>query len=235
MIKIKHTKYYSHKMRFNKVEYNAAAGVYCMAHDFNVHFCMPEFFISKIINHSLYVDNDKGESGIGYDIIISRDLMVQLVLTAEFKRQVLQWDGATVHMKEPTGLLEQSNLNNSEMCEAVMQTAEPASTREANEIMVKILDRTYAKAELKQVADYTTHMNAEEITQLPSILEDFQDLSGGTLGNWSAETSDLEIKPGYKPFNSRYYPVPRINKGEFHKELKRLVEIGVLTPVQQSQ
>ena len=57
----------------------------------------------------------------------------------------------------------------------------------------------------------------------------------GTLGYWATEPVNLELKPDSKPFNSRYYLVPRINKETFRKELKRLVEIGVLTPVQQSQ
>ena len=35
-------------------------------------------------------NNDKGGSGIGYDMIIGHGLMVQLSLTADFKRQVLQ-------------------------------------------------------------------------------------------------------------------------------------------------
>ena len=43
-------------------------------------------------------------------MIIGRDLMAQLGLTADFKRQVLQWDGATAHMKEPSGMLGQYNL-----------------------------------------------------------------------------------------------------------------------------
>ena len=60
---------------------------------------MPEFSSSKIITHCFHVDNDKGKSGIGCYMIIGRDLMVQLGLTANFKRQVLQWYGATVHMK----------------------------------------------------------------------------------------------------------------------------------------
>ena len=51
---------------------------------------MPDLSSIKIINHRFHLDNDKGESGIGYDIIIVRDLMVQLGLTDEFKRQVLQ-------------------------------------------------------------------------------------------------------------------------------------------------
>ena len=57
----------------------------------------------------------------------------------------------------------------------------------------------------------------------------------GTLGDWATEPVKLEINPDSKPFNSRYYLVPIINKGIFRKELKSLVEIGVLTPVHQIQ
>ena len=71
---------------------------------------MPEFYIRKIIDYCFRVDNDKGELGIGYDMIVGRDLMVQLGLTADFKRQVLKWDGATVHMKDLRSLLGKSGL-----------------------------------------------------------------------------------------------------------------------------
>ena len=87
------------------------------------------------------------------------------------------------------------------------------------------------KADLKQVVYNTIQLNAEERTMLLSLLEDFEDLFDGTLGDWATETVDLELNPDYKPFNSRYYPVPIINKLIFRKELKCLVEIGVLTPV----
>ena len=70
---------------------------------------------------------------------------------------------------------------------------------------------------------------------LLSLLEDFEEYFYGLLGDWATEPVDLELKPDSEPFNSRYYPVPRINKETFRRELKRLVEIGVLTPVQQSQ
>ena len=50
-----------------------------------------------------------------------------------------------------------------------MQTTEPASTREATERMVKILDGTYVKSDLNQVADNATQLNAEERTRLISI------------------------------------------------------------------
>ena len=97
-------------MQYNKVEYSTASGVYCTTHDVKVPFCMPEFSGNKIIHHSFHVDNDKRESGIGCDMIIGRDLMVHLGLMDNFRRQVLQRDGATVHMKEPINFLEKSNL-----------------------------------------------------------------------------------------------------------------------------
>ena len=42
-------------------------------------------------------------------------------------------------------MLGQSDLTKREMREVLMQTAEPAYTQVATEIMVKILDNTYAK------------------------------------------------------------------------------------------
>ena len=86
-------------MRYNKVEYSTAAGPYCTTHDAKVPFFIPDFSIRKIIQHRFHVDNDKGESGIGYDMIIGIDLMVQLGLSDNFKRQFLQLDGTTVPMK----------------------------------------------------------------------------------------------------------------------------------------
>ena len=101
--------------------------------------------------------------------------------------------------------------------------------------MVKILDITYAQADLEDLVAKSSQLNAEERTLLLSLPEDLEELFDGTLGDWATEPVDLELKPYSKPFNSRYYPVPRINKEIFRKELKRLVEVEVLTPVQQNQ
>ena len=158
MIRRKHTKYYE---RSNKVDYMMESGVYCTTHDVKVTFCMPEFSSSKITNHHFHVNNDTGESGIVNEMIKGSDLMVQLGLTSNFKRQILQWDGTALHMKEPSGLLGKSNVNKREMHEVVLQTAEPASIIEATEIMVKILNSNYSKSYLKKVANNATQPNAE--------------------------------------------------------------------------
>ena len=121
------------------------------------------------------------------------------------------------------------------MRKGVMNTAEPASSRQANQRFVKKLDSTYAKADLKQVSNNATQLSSEEITQLLRILDDFEYLFGGIPVYCDTEPVDLVIKPYYKPFNSEYYWLPRINKENFRKEPKLLVKIGVLNLVQQSQ
>ena len=114
---------------------------------------MPEIYGRKIINHRFHIDNDEGESGIGYDMIIGRNLMVQLVLTADFTHQVLKWDSATVHMKESSNFLGQSNLTKREVREVVMQTVEPASIRKATDGLQQNTRHSLWKGVPKQVAD----------------------------------------------------------------------------------
>ena len=121
------------------------------------------------------------------------------------------------------------------MRKGVMQTSEPASTQEGTERMANIIDSTYSKAYLKQVSNSATHLNAEERILLLILLKYFEDFFNGNLGYWSTEPIDLNLRPGSKPFNSRYYSIPRIKKEIFQKDLKHLVKIGVLPPVQQRQ
>ena len=64
-------------------------------------------------------------------MIIGRNLMVQLGLLADFNRQILQWDGVKVPMKESDGLIGQTDITSCDMREVVMHTAEPVSTIES--------------------------------------------------------------------------------------------------------
>ena len=70
-----------------------------------------------------------------------------------------------------------------------MQPKEPFPTREAIERLLKTLDITYAKANLEHVEDNATQLNAEERNQLLRILQYFEDLFDGTLGDWTQNPS----------------------------------------------
>ena len=81
------------------------------------------FSSRKITSHRFNVNNNEDESGIDYGVISIRVLMAQLGLLEEFKHQVLIWDDITVLMKEPTGLLGQTDPTSYEMRKMVIQTA----------------------------------------------------------------------------------------------------------------
>ena len=70
---------------------------------------------------------------------------------------------------------------------------------------------------------------------LLKFLKQFENLFDGTLGKWNTKPVLIEMKPGAKPINSKWYNVPRINKLKFKNELKRLENIGVLERVQESE
>ena len=101
--------------------------------------------------------------------------------------------------------------------------------------MEKIFDSTYARTDLEQVAANATQLNAEERTQILRILQNYEDSSDGTLGDWVTDIVNLEINTDSKPFNFKYYMVPIINKEIFCNDLQCLVKIELLTPARQSQ
>ena len=106
------------------------------------------------------------------------------------------------------------------MREVVMQTAETASMKEDTDSLVKILNSTYVKEDLELVADNKIQLNTEERNQLLSLLEDLEELFDSTFVYLYTEPINLEINPGSKLFNSKYYPVSITNKKTSSKELK---------------
>ena len=83
---------------------------------------MSELSSSNIISHWFNVNNNKGESRISYYIIVVNDLMVQLGITANFKRQDHKWDNVLVPTKEPISLLFQTDGTGCKMREVIMHT-----------------------------------------------------------------------------------------------------------------
>ena len=50
----------------------------------------------------------------------------------------------------------------------------------------------------------------------------------GTLGTWNTTPVEPELKDNANPVCSRTYPVPRVHKSMFRKEVKKLVSLGVI-------
>ena len=115
------------------------------------------------------------------------------------------------------------------------QASEPKVTAEATSRLTKILDSTYEKADLKQVVSQTKHINKDQQEQLYELLNKYKEIFDGQLSTWNTEPVEFEFQEGAKPHNQRHFPVPHIHKSTFKKELYRLVKVGVLEQVKESE
>ena len=235
MIKYKHVRSKKHKFLKNYSTYSTAAGQYSTAYEVKLKFALEEFDRNTTLKHTFDIDESNDEKGIGYDMIIGRDLLVKLGIDIRFTDQTIKWEDMLVPMKAFAPGKDHKSLSNKEIRASIAQIAEPISTREATERVVRILDSNYAKANLDEVAEAATNLTEAERSMLLDLLKEFEDLFDGTLGQWNTAPVEIELKPDVKPVSARWYPVPHINKETFRKELMRLVEIGVLDPVQESE
>ena len=91
------------------------------------------------------------------------------------------------------------------------------------------MDAKYKKANLPEVVkNNCKHLNAAEREELLKLLQKYEELFDGTLGDWKTEPVKLELKKDAKPFHSRPFQVPKIYVETLKKEIERLVELGIL-------
>ena len=116
-------------------------------------------------------------------------------------------------------------LNNSIYQE---NTKEPLSTLEAPKRLIQILDAKYEKADLRAIKESCTHLSNPEKQSLLELLQEFEELFDGTLGDWDCEPVSLQLKEGAKPYHGRLFPVPKKHIKITKKEIQRLCDLGVL-------
>jgi hypothetical protein len=69
------------------------------------------------------------------------------------------------------------------------------------------------KADLPAVVKTCTHLSQHKQNERLDVLQEFEDLFDGTLGDWNTEPVSFKLKKDAKPYHSRAYPIPK-----FHKE-----------------
>ena len=103
------------------------------------------------------------------------------------------------------------------------------------ERVLKILNSTYSKAKLDDVAADAVQLDTNKRENLLVLIKEFDDLFDVTLVKRDTFQINLEVNPVSKQLHARYDPVPRLNMEVFHKQLLWLVEIGVVTPIHKSE
>lgn len=191
----------------------------------------PELSQSKIFSCKADVKIVSVNDNPTYDLIIGIETLARWNCLLDFENRVVTLDGIQTPMKSENELRSKSDLYNT-----YNEAMEPSSTKEATERVVKILDAKYEKADLpKVVEENCPNLTNDQKEALLKVLTRHESMFEGTLGTWDNEFVNFELKPGAKPFRGRAFPVPRIHRETIKKELQRLIDIGVLEPVDASE
>eukprot|EP00804_Cyclotella_cryptica_P012250 CCRYP_013851-RA/>CCRYP_013851-RA protein AED:0.37 eAED:0.40 QI:0/0/0/1/1/1/2/0/472 len=106
---------------------------------------------------------------------------------------------------------------------------EPQSTLEATKRIIKILDAKYEKADLRAIVrDNCTHLSGPEQERLLELLQEFEELFSGKLGDWDCKPVSLQLKEGAQPYHGRPFPIPKKHIEITKREVQRLCDLGVL-------
>jgi len=170
-------------------------------------------------------DDDKLKKPV-FELIIGTRTMNELGITLNFKEQLITIDKIVLPMRDVTQL--PLPRKNGLDFNSLARSLEPRSTELATQRVVRILDANYQRADLPAVVKNCSHLSLVEQNMLLEVLEEFEDLFDGTLGDWKTEPVSFELKRDAKPYHSRAFPIPRVHKETILKEIKRLVELGVI-------
>jgi hypothetical protein len=164
-------------------------------------------------------------------MIMGRDLLGELDIIMNFNQYTVSWDTDTIPMKDR----DTCNLSSVEaLIEVYMSANEPQTLRNEYSRATKILDAEYKPASLDDFIKTCENLHAEEQHQLKTLLQKYEHLFDGTLGQFNMEPISLQLiqlmDPNFKPIHARAYTVPRSVEQQLQqgKEIVRLLDIGVL-------
>lgn len=213
--------------------YDTAGGQFEVNKSIRVSFMLPEFSSNATTRQTFDVFEGSDDL-LGYDVVIGRDMLKGMGIDIRFSDETIAWEGTYVNMLEYSGNDDPKDLKKEEIHAMLTQDAEPLATKELTKRMVRILDAEYEAADLDEICSREKQLSNVEKQQLKTLLTKYKHLFDGSLGQWRTEPAKAELKEGAKPVDTRYYPIPKIHREVFRKELQRLVELGVLRRVAES-
>jgi hypothetical protein len=171
--------------------------------------------------------NDRLKATSTYDMIIVRDLLGELGIILDFNDKNVTWDTDTIPLKDG-GILNSQNA----LTEVHLSANQPQSLVNKLSRSTKILDAEYKLAILEDVIQMCKNLNTEEQHQLLKLLQKYEHLFDGTLGQFNMVPISLQLQDQKsKPVHARHYTFPRPVKQQLRKEIARLVDIGVLKKI----
>jgi hypothetical protein len=148
--------------------------------------------------------------------------MNELGTGIRYSDNCIKWEGDTIQMKNL------GELQDRKACEMIynLHTDSPI-LKEHEERQAAILDANYSKVDIDIMVD---ELNIEELSKakVKLTLKKFPTLCGGGLGRLNIPPVSIELKKDAKPFQGRYYNIPKAFESSTRKEVDRMCDIDVL-------
>ena len=151
-----------------------------------------------------------------YKIIMGRNLIMSLGFIIDFKNGKLIWDDLELNLE--------CNAPQSE--ELYENTSSAVSAVESR--VVKILDAGYKKSDLHETVP--NHLDDHQSNFLYNLLTKYEALFEGKLGTMPGTPYTIPIRQDAKPFAAKPFSIPHVHVANVKTEIKRLMDIGVITP-----
>ena len=88
---------------------------------------------------------------------------------------------------------------------------------------------------MDQIVQSSIHLTSVEQRKLRRLLQKYKSLFDGKLGQWKGPPVNIELREGVKPSYQKAYPVPHSQQAMLMAEIERLVRIGVLKRITDSE
>jgi hypothetical protein len=172
------------------------------------------------------VEHDKNNKP-QYDLILGVKAMKKYGIILDFKGKMITVDEVKLPMQNINYLQGSSTLRALKLNHSLAM--EPQSTQDATKHVMQILDAKYQKADLQSIVrDNCKHFSANQKKKLLQLLQKYELLFDGTLGDWKTKPVSFQLKEEVPPYHGRAFPVPKIHKETIMKEVERLCKLGVL-------
>ena len=156
-----------------------------------------------------------------YDIILGRDFLQRTGMTLDFELKEVRWLDLSLPMRSP------SQWDGKPQSPANLHEDHVIDTR-VDQHTADIQEAEYDSVDPAEVARQQQHLTDEQRKELETLFGRYDQLFRGELGRYPGKQLKIEIDPTATPKHSRPYSVPRAHEEVFKKELRHLVELGVL-------
>jgi hypothetical protein len=162
-----------------------------------------------------------------YDLILGVKTMKKYGIILDFKDKMITIDEVKLLLQNINYLQGSSTLPALKLNHSL--AVELQSTQDATKHVTRILDAKYQKADLQSIVrDNCNHLNADQQKKLLQLLQKYELLFDGTLGDWKTKPVSFQLKEGVSPYHGQTISVPKIHKDTIMKEVERLCKLGSL-------